>query len=160
MSPTPNTPKPSLFDFTGKAKWDAWKSAGETYKDRAADAEVRYLEIASSLGWTEGRQPEAKSSSGGSGSKAEEEGDGDEDDIWDKDEDTEARKSRGEEASMGHITSTMVVTDEGSSSALTNFAIAGDVDGLAEYLQEHSETDINAVDENVGDSRAHRLTSS
>ncbi|KAI0375287.1 ankyrin [Pilatotrama ljubarskyi] len=54
VSPTPNTSKPSIFDFTGRAKWEAWRSAGETYKDRPADAESRYLEIAHSLGWTEG----------------------------------------------------------------------------------------------------------
>lgn len=148
VSPVPNTPKPSLFDFAGKAKWDAWKSAGETYKDRARDAEARYLEIARSLGWAEGAEPEERRPKAG----AEESGEGGEEDIWDKEEDAE-RWQKGNESAMGRITSTMVVEDEGSESTLSNLAVAGNAGELVRYLQAHPEVDVNARDENVSVSR-------
>ncbi|KAI0639688.1 ankyrin [Trametes polyzona] len=140
VSPTPNTPKPSIFDFTGKAKWDAWQSAGQTYKDRPADAEARYLEIARSLGWEEGAQPESGPESEGEGAD-----DGDED-IWDSE--TEAKKHSAEKSGMGRVMSTQMAKDEGSESAVSNLAIAGDAQGLVTYLEKHREVDVNAKDEN------------
>ncbi|KAI0830595.1 ankyrin [Trametes gibbosa] len=142
VSPTPNTPKPSIFDFTGKAKWDAWRTAGELYGDRPADAEARYLEIARSLEWTEGKQPEPEPTS-----------DIDDDDgkgIWESDSDGDSPKTKhtGEKSTIGRVTSTMVAEDEGSASAVSNLAISGDAEGLAAHLQEHPEVDINAPDEN------------
>lgn len=54
---SPTTPRPSLFDFTGRAKWDAWKETGDKYADLDlgpgnANAEARYIEIARELGWS------------------------------------------------------------------------------------------------------------
>ncbi|KAJ3054243.1 acyl-CoA binding domain-containing protein 6 [Rhizophlyctis rosea] len=47
-----NTPKPGLFDFTGKAKWDAWNSLGNIPKDEAMS---KYIEVVSQLtGWEPG----------------------------------------------------------------------------------------------------------
>ena len=145
------------MDFTGKAKWDAWKSAGETYKDRPADAEARYLEIARSLGWVEGKEPEpvqakvkAAELTRGDGSEPV-----DEDDIWDKDEDIEARKHRGDGGAMGPVLSTMSAGDEENSSVLSNLAIVGDVPGLVAYLRANPGADVNALDENVRCTRHH-----
>ncbi|KAI0778463.1 ankyrin [Trametes elegans] len=144
-APTPSTPKPSIFDFAGKAKWDAWRSAGETYKDRPAEAESRYLEIARTLGWSEGRGKEAETSAlvpaktdGGSGNA--------EEDIWDSEAETARRK--GERNDIGRVTSTLATGDEGSSSALSNLAISGDAQGVLTYLEEHPDVDVNALDEN------------
>ncbi|TFK50022.1 acyl-CoA-binding protein [Heliocybe sulcata] len=36
-----NTSRPGMMDFTGKAKWDAWKSAEGTSKE---DAMAKYVE--------------------------------------------------------------------------------------------------------------------
>lgn len=146
-SPTPNTPKPSIFDFTGKAKWDAWATAGKTYQERPADAESRYLEIARNLGWSEGKEAEVETPANVGNSTANEE-----EDIWDSDSEVKARK--GESAIMGRITSTMVVEDDETSSALSNIAIAGDVDGLQSYLEVHPDVDVNARDENVSPGRS------
>ncbi|TFK92764.1 ankyrin [Polyporus arcularius HHB13444] len=144
VSPTPNVPKPSLFDFAGKAKWEAWQTAGKTYQDRPADAEERYLEIARSLGWSEGKAGEPAPL------KPKESVEGGEEDIWDKsDDEGEARKPKGEGGAMGRVTSTLAMEDdEGSSSALSNLAIAGNVPAVLEYFQGHPDADVNAVDEN------------
>ncbi|EEB98432.1 hypothetical protein MPER_02059, partial [Moniliophthora perniciosa FA553] len=73
-SPSPNTSRPSFFDLTGRAKWDAWNTAGLKFKD-GAEAEKRYLQIARDLGWKEGVMIPGKA--------PEEE---DEDINWDSDE--------------------------------------------------------------------------
>ena len=159
MNPSPNTPKPSLFDFAGKAKWDAWNAAGQTYKERPANAEARYLEIAQSLGWVEGKaaEPEqqVKEMVGEHQKGGVKDGAEDEDDIWDKDEDIQARKRRGDGGAMGPVSSTMAAPDEENSSALSNLAIAGDVSGLVAYLEANPDADVNAPDENVRDTRHH-----
>ncbi|KAH8835258.1 ankyrin [Flagelloscypha sp. PMI_526] len=62
----PETSRPSIFDPTGRAKWDAWKKASGEYGD-TTQAERRYLEIARSLGWTPGAV--AEDDQGGSESK-------------------------------------------------------------------------------------------
>ncbi|KAL4066924.1 acyl-CoA-binding protein [Scleroderma yunnanense] len=38
-----NTPRPGLFDFVGKAKWDAWKSVEGVSKEEAQRAYVKAL---------------------------------------------------------------------------------------------------------------------
>ncbi|TFY73888.1 hypothetical protein EWM64_g10126 [Hericium alpestre] len=55
VAPTPNTSRPSFFDMTGRAKWDAWAQASKQYEGNLPDAEKHYLDIARSLGWTEGK---------------------------------------------------------------------------------------------------------
>nr|VWO94202.1 ANK_REP_REGION domain-containing protein [Ganoderma boninense] len=148
VSPSPNTPKPSLFDFAGKAKWDAWNGAGQMYKGRLADAEARYLEIARSLGWVEGKAAEPTQPPKEAAEGEDQKGGKDEDDIWDKDEDVQARKRRGDGGAMGPVSSTMAAPDEENSSVLSNFAIAGDVPGLVAHLQANPGADVNALDEN------------
>ncbi|KAF9243477.1 acyl CoA binding protein-domain-containing protein [Melanogaster broomeanus] len=37
-----NTPKPGMFDFVGKAKWDAWKGVEGTSKE---GAQTKYVEL-------------------------------------------------------------------------------------------------------------------
>ncbi|GJJ13200.1 hypothetical protein Clacol_007451 [Clathrus columnatus] len=64
----PQTPRPSLFDFSGRAKWDAWDKLGRKSDDDRVDKDVwmnRYLDIARSLGWREGihTKPDPENSS-------------------------------------------------------------------------------------------------
>ncbi|KAH9175454.1 ankyrin [Lactarius sanguifluus] len=54
VATSPNTSRPSFFDIAGRAKWDAWALAAQTFEGRPSEAEHRYLEIARSLGWKEG----------------------------------------------------------------------------------------------------------
>ena len=145
VSPTPNTSKPSIFNFTGRAKWDAWQSAGETYKDRPVDAENRYLEIARGLGWSEGQkvdvQPQSSESEGST--------EGGEEDIWATEEELAQRRS--EKSAMGRVMSTMTSepdeTDE--TGTLWTFALSGDAQGLVSFLDKDAEVDVNTRDENV-----------
>ncbi|KAG6332079.1 hypothetical protein ID866_7007, partial [Astraeus odoratus] len=44
VSSLPQTSRPSIFDMTGRAKWDAWNNIGHTFGDRKAEAEKRYLD--------------------------------------------------------------------------------------------------------------------
>jgi len=37
------TDRPGMFDFTGRAKWDAWKSVEGTSKETAYDEYVKKL---------------------------------------------------------------------------------------------------------------------
>ncbi|RPD81921.1 ankyrin [Lentinus tigrinus ALCF2SS1-7] len=143
VSSTPNVPKPSIFDFTGKAKWEAWQTAGKTYQD-PSDAEKRYLEIARSLGWVEGKAEEPKPAT------TKESEDGGEEDIWDKsDDEGESMKPKREGGAMGRTTSTMTMEDDkGSSSALSNLAVAGDVSVMLAYFHGQPDADVNARDEN------------
>ncbi|KAH9947140.1 ankyrin [Amylocystis lapponica] len=61
VAPSPNITRPSIFDMTGRAKWDAWSATGQTYADRGADAEKRYLTIARDLGWEEDTSEHSRS---------------------------------------------------------------------------------------------------
>ena len=103
------------------------------------------MEIARSLGWCEGKAEEPEPT------KAKKSEEGGEDDIWDKsDDEGVSKKPKGEGGAMGRITSTMTLEDDdGSSSALSNLAIAGDVPAVLAYFQGHPDADVNARDENV-----------
>lgn len=48
--PKPTTTRPGLFDWTGRAKWDAWDQLGGTDIDEK-EAQERYMRIATGLGW-------------------------------------------------------------------------------------------------------------
>ncbi|OBZ78625.1 Acyl-CoA-binding domain-containing protein 2 [Grifola frondosa] len=123
----------SFTPFT--TKWDAWRSAGETYVDRAQDAENRYLEIARTLGWSEDKAPEASrdvSERGG------------EDNIWDDDSATNKRSGDG---GMGNFVST-VTHEDTAVSKLSSLAISGNVQGLQSFLDENPRVDVNQPDEN------------
>ncbi|CAL1716984.1 unnamed protein product [Somion occarium] len=49
-----NTPRPGLLDFTGKAKWDAWKSVEGTSKEEAYTKYVeRLIEVLKTAGTEE-----------------------------------------------------------------------------------------------------------
>ncbi|CAG8800919.1 33948_t:CDS:2, partial [Racocetra persica] len=51
---TCNTPKPSLLDFRGRAKWDSWNELGEISKEEAKQRYIDILEQAN-VGWSKDR---------------------------------------------------------------------------------------------------------
>ncbi|KAH7910874.1 hypothetical protein BJ138DRAFT_1086736 [Hygrophoropsis aurantiaca] len=123
--------RPSIFDMTGRAKWDAWSSASKTYGDRGLDAERRYLEIAQELGWTPDSVPASKSQQS------------DSDDIWDKED---SNNSGG--GGMGNKVSSMVPPEDSSDGkTLHGLAITGDADKLSEFINLNPGLDINERDE-------------
>ncbi|KAG8741606.1 hypothetical protein FRC12_015613 [Ceratobasidium sp. 428] len=54
--PKPTSSRPSFFDMTGRAKWDAWDNLSKTLAeevDPTQAAEQLYLQQARNLGWSE-----------------------------------------------------------------------------------------------------------
>jgi acyl-CoA-binding protein len=131
VSHTPNTSRPGLLDFAGRAKWDSWQDVGKKYSiqpDPDGAAEARYLEIAESLGWESGAIPSDGSH------------------IRDIDDERENTK--------GIITGTgvFVSTPENNPNDLNTIhglAIAGDAQKLETMLEADPSLDINQKDEFV-----------
>ncbi|KAJ7900246.1 ankyrin repeat-containing domain protein [Mycena olivaceomarginata] len=132
VSPLPASSRPSLFDFAGRAKFDAWTTAGNTYTTKA-DAESRYLEIARSLGWTEGASlPETTES----------------EDIWDSDDDAaRPTKNSGESGGFGTSVSAMARPEDQSDDSLHGLAVSNDLQRLVSLLQKEPGINLNAKDE-------------
>ena len=125
VAPAPNTNRPSFFDISGRAKWDAWKLAAETYEGRPSEAERRYLDIARSLGWEEG-SPAATT------------------------EETEERPERRRSGTgMGVSVSVMSPPDEQATTGLHNYAMGDDVAATFACLNAPQDLDIDARDEFV-----------
>lgn len=62
----PTGARPGMFSFEGRAKYDAWLRAAQTYASKEA-ARSRYVEIAEATGWQRG--VEAVSVDDGTGSR-------------------------------------------------------------------------------------------
>jgi len=136
VAPVPSDPRPSLFDLTGRAKWDAWNNVGKTYAGRGADAEKRYLEIARDLGWVPGH------------GIAREEGE-----VWDDDLGVSVSRSASAQSKsgMGGSVSAMpaaALGDDllGGPPSLHNFAIQGDADKIARALIDDPFVDLDKRD--------------
>ncbi|KAJ7225607.1 acyl CoA binding protein-domain-containing protein [Mycena pura] len=137
VSPLPTTPRPSIFDFTGRAKWDAWNTAGNTYAVKV-DAEKKYLDVARSLGWKEGiAVPEP--APGTSQSQ----------DIWDSDSDEEnkASKSSGAAQGFGNSVSSMARPEDEKDNSLHGLVISNDLQGLLALLEQDPNVDLDARDD-------------
>jgi len=134
VSTVPNTSCPSIFDMTGRAKWNSWQSIGKSYADRLPEAENRYLELAREFGWKEGSPTTGTRPSLPS----------DVDDIWDKD--TDSQKSSG--GGMGNFVSTMSQDDQYEREGTAHgIVVTGDVESLRRYLEAHPTLDLNAADQ-------------
>ncbi|KZV71273.1 ankyrin [Peniophora sp. CONT] len=133
-SPTPTTGRPSFFDMTGRAKWDAWAQAGKEYDGRAGQAEERYLEIARGMGWVPGEAPTPEDKG-----KGKEVDNGEEDD---------GESSRGGGTGMGVSVSKMAVEgEEESTSELHRLAVEDDAFELLNFIDGTPGLDVNAKDE-------------
>ncbi|KAG1833693.1 hypothetical protein EV424DRAFT_1310813 [Suillus variegatus] len=133
VAPKPQGSRPHIFDMTGRAKWDAWKAASDTYVNNSHAAAQRYRAIAQELGWkpdstpnsaTEGADTGVRSDSAGSGSSS---GGG----------------------GMGTSVSLLINPgpDLGEAQTLHGLAIAGDAEKLMAFLLVNPAVDINARDE-------------
>ena len=132
VSHTPNTPKPGIFDFTGKAKWDSWKEVGTRYStqsDPDGAAQTRYLEIAKSLGWKPGATAEG--------------------DSLGHDTDGERESTKGGVTGMGVFVSTMSAPKDDDLGTIHGLAIAGDAQKLGKMLIAEPSLDLNRKDEYV-----------
>lgn len=143
MSKNPQTPRPSLFDFTGRAKWDAWDKLGRQSDQLEPNAwRQRYLDIARSLGWQEGVQSYSEATGGALATASDEEtGTGD------------AQSSRGGGIGMGVVVSAMSQPplDDQDHGTLHGFALSNNAKGLLEFLDAHSDINLDSLDDYVND---------
>ena len=129
VAPSPNTSRPSFFDLTGRAKWDAWMLAAQSYDGRPSEAENRYLDIARSLGWKEG----SSVATGGDG-------------------ETDGQEERGGGTGMGvsvSIISPPTLEGTNDSSELHGYAMRDDVAALSALFSAGKCADIDVRDEYV-----------
>lgn len=119
--------------MTGRAKWDAWNASGKKWPT-AEQAEARYLELAQSLGWTEGSQLAP--------SKAEQKPD--DDDIWD-DDSTAPQSGRG----FGITVSSMAGPVEVVGDDLHGLAVSNQIAKLEALVNGEPRPDLDAQDEYV-----------
>jgi len=130
VAPSPNTNRPPFFDISGRAKWDAWNLAAETYEERPSEAEYRYLEIARSLGWKEGAHPDAATNDS---------------------EETEEEAERPGGGGTGMGVSVSVISspqaDDEVATGLHGYAMRDDVTATSAYLQNTEGLDIDGRDE-------------
>jgi hypothetical protein len=140
VAPVPQNPRPSLFDLTGRAKWDAWSNTGKVYAGNGPDAEKKYLDVARQLGWVPGsgvvNDPQDK------------------EEVWDEDLGVSiSLSSTDSKGGMGGSVSAMAGSrDEGNDTGgqvLHAFAIQGDMNKISRFLVENSSVDVNQRDEYV-----------
>ena len=138
VSHTPNTSRPGIFDFTGRAKWDSWQEVGTKYStqsDPDGAAQARYLEIARSLGWKSTTTSD--------------------DDLLGPDMDGERGGAKGVVTGMGVFVSKMSAPKDDDLDTIHGLAIAGDAHKLAEILIAEPSLDLNRKDEYVSISFVH-----
>ena len=135
VSPSPNTSRPSFFDMTGRAKWDAWAQASRDYDGRLDDAEKRYLDITSSLEWKETKSGESEGAP-----SAEQES-----------RTSESSTPGGSGSGMGVSVSIIAppALDKNEEGTVHGFAVQNDAQALSEFLEHNSNADLNAKDEFV-----------
>jgi Ankyrin repeat len=123
--------------MTGRAKWDAWSSAGRTFVQRE-DAERRYLEIARNLGWAEDivvQEPKDQVTLL---------------DTWEEDDGLKSSSNPGAGSrGMGGAVSAMLPPVQEADESIHGFAISNDASALSTLLETNPATNVNELDEFV-----------
>jgi acyl-CoA-binding protein len=139
VGPKPATSRPSIFDMSGRAKWDAWSSLGDKNRiTTPTQAEGRYLELCKELGWVPDAATIHKANI-----EEEEEGDID----WDAPDDPATRPAGT--SGMANAVSVLQKEEEEplDLNTLHGVVLAGDLERLK--AMETEETDLDALDEFV-----------
>jgi len=132
----PTTSRPSLFEITKRAKWDSWKSAGNKYSGKDAEAEERYISIATSCGWVKGEAVKESPVQRDEEPSAEE--------LLSRE--TPERTTGG--AGTGAVVSTVSGEDEAiDEDSLHGLAIIGDHAKARQFLKDNPDTNLDTVDE-------------
>jgi len=139
VSPEPQTTRPSIFSFEGRAKWDAWKAVGSTWRNRCEAAEGRYMDIAKGLGWRHGA----------SNHSAEPSRELTVEELLEQESDPEG-SDVAHGAAMGIGVSTMSalpITENNGGGTIHDLAVAGDTDKLLAHFKATLAVDVNARDD-------------
>ena len=137
----PSSSRPSIFDFTGRAKWDAWKAASITWKGHLHGAETRYLEIAESLGWRMGNKEVLKTTSIGDQSDSE---------LTVEEllsQDTPPNSGTGAGGGMSVSVSSISAPVADDEDTLHGYSLSADIKGLQKLIEEG--VDVNQIDDYV-----------
>ncbi|KAM0789485.1 hypothetical protein ACM66B_000305 [Microbotryomycetes sp. NB124-2] len=134
-SPVPQSKRPGLLDFTGRAKYDAWMKLGsELAGQRDSDvygmqesAQELYIDMARQLGWR--HEPEDDVS--GTETVAQTDS---------------APKPRNQGMKGVSLMATEEVDDQAPVSRIHELAIEGDAQAIQSYLNESTSVDINELD--------------
>lgn len=139
----PQGPRPYIFDMTGRAKWDAWKAASDTYENNSHAAAERYRAIAQELGW----KPGSSTLSNVPGKQSE--GGGADGSVQNDSASSESSGGAGSAGGMGTSVSLLVNPgpDLDEAQTLHGLAISGDAKKLTAFLLANPAIDINARDE-------------
>ncbi|KAF5336989.1 hypothetical protein D9611_003112 [Ephemerocybe angulata] len=140
----PTASKPRIFDMAGRAKWDAWNGMEAKYGSNGQEeAEKRYIELATEMGWTLVAEPAPKAAQ-----PEEEEINFDSDEEDGKPRIRSGGNSGGGDAGgMGLSVSAMARPMEKWDDSIFGSTVAGDVWRLTSILETHPELDINQTDE-------------
>jgi len=145
-SQTPAGSRPSLFDLTGRAKWDAWDAAAKNYggNDGQSRAERHYIEIAEELGF---KKPNALVVDRASTSRSKDT-DSDDVDLDRLDEDEPGQTTANVPSGFGGGVSSMSHTDPTPRNAqsLHEFALEGNCEALRNFCSKNPDIDIDARD--------------
>jgi len=141
-SATPSTTRPSIFDMTGRAKWDAWSNTGKKYSNME-QAEGRYIEIAKSLGWVEGIPIEDEDTDEVDLDALDDDDDDGEPEVKQKGSRSNASDSGGLGPAVSKAQPPVPVEDHSTH----GFAIDNDIAGLTALLEKNMNVDLNARDE-------------
>lgn len=136
-SQSPNTSRPSIFDLTGRAKWDAWDKASKEFAGKSLEeVQQRYLDVCSSLGWEPALNVDPSTTE-------------DDEEPIDWSTPYEPDKGNGDHNGMGNSVS-VLETDEEEIDATTihGLAVLGDVGKLETFL-DLSPDSVNEFDEYV-----------
>ncbi|KAJ7071122.1 ankyrin repeat-containing domain protein [Mycena amicta] len=131
VSPLPSTSRPSVFDWAGRAKFDAWTAAGNTIGSRT-EAETKYIAIAQSLGWKEGASPVVQN---------------EQEDTWDSDGEDSTKASGGGSGGFGTSVSAMSRPEAAEDRSLHGLAVSNNLQTLTALVEQDPSIDLNARDE-------------
>jgi len=121
--------------MAGRAKWDAWCSAGRAF-DQREDAECRYLEIARSLGWAEDKVMQEPTDEVAMS------------DTWEEDDSVQSSSNPGAGSrGMGGAVSAMLPPVQELDRDIHGFAISNDASALSNLLEVNPATNVDEVDE-------------
>ncbi|KIM29140.1 hypothetical protein M408DRAFT_329139 [Serendipita vermifera MAFF 305830] len=157
VSRNPRGSRPSIFDMTGRAKWDAWAAeskASNASNQPTEEIENRYIALCTKYGWVpsskgqdEGNSSEAGTSTAGQYTTLEESVD---DIDWDAPYDPAEDKYRHGGKGMGNKVSVLQEEDDGDqmeSTTIHGLAVLGDAEKLKTLLDLDVEADVNEKDE-------------
>ncbi|GAA5991649.1 hypothetical protein JCM11641_000209 [Rhodosporidiobolus odoratus] len=127
-STAPVSSRPGIFDFTGRAKWDAWAALGKQFEQEEdggkARAQREYQDEAHKLGWRDEESTEA---------------------VGGKEEEPAREEKQEKMVSVSVLESGFV--DEAPPSKLHELAISGDAASLSAFLATQGKTaDLNEKD--------------